>query len=273
MINQKTDAIGVIDSGIGGFSVARRVQELLPQENILYLGDGANTPYGNHTAEEILEMTRYMLRFMDSHNVKALLVACNTISCLIDQYRDEMRCPVLSVVQAGADAVAATPYQRVGVISTCFTAQSGCYPNLIHKQAPERQVFSHGCPDLANLVEQNVGDPAAQPAIDAEIRAGLDGLVNVDHIQCCVLGCTHYPLVSDTIEKLYPGLPLIDPAQQMAQELKAYLTRTNLLRDENLPGRLDVFTTGDVDEYALRARQVGLDPVSSVSYHPPMALD
>ena len=101
MINQKTDAIGVIDSGIGGFSVARRVQELLPQENILYLGDGANTPYGNHTAEEILEMTRYMLRFMDSHNVKALLVACNTISCLIDQYRDEMRCPVLSVVQAG----------------------------------------------------------------------------------------------------------------------------------------------------------------------------
>ena len=74
MINQKTDAIGVIDSGIGGFSVARRVQELLPQENILYLGDGANTPYGNHTAEEILEMTRYMLRFMDSHNVKALLV-------------------------------------------------------------------------------------------------------------------------------------------------------------------------------------------------------
>ena len=85
MINQKTDAIGVIDSGIGGFSVARRVQELLPQENILYLGDGANTPYGNHTAEEILEMTRYMLRFMDSHNVKALLVACTTISCLIDQ--------------------------------------------------------------------------------------------------------------------------------------------------------------------------------------------
>ena len=211
MINQKTDAIGVIDSGIGGFSVARRVQELLPQENILYLGDGANTPYGNHTAEEILEMTRYMLRFMDSHNVKALLVACNTISCLIDQYRDEMRCPVLSVVQAGADAVAATPYQRVGVISTCFTAQSGCYPNLIHKQAPERQVFSHGCPDLANLVEQNVGDPAAQPAIDAEIRAGLDGLVNVDHIQCCVLGCTHYPFLRAAITAaLPPETELID---------------------------------------------------------------
>ena len=98
-------------------------------------------------------------------------------------------------------------------------------------------------------------------------------MVYDDHIQCCVLGCTHYPLVSSTIEKLYPGLPLIDPAQQMAQELRAYLTRSNLLRNAGLPGRLDVFTTGDVDEYALRARQVGLDPVNSVSYYPPMSLD
>ena len=127
--------------------------------------------------------------------------------------------------------------------------------------------------DLARLVEHNLGDPGGMAAVEADLHQELDHMVYDDHIQCCVLGCTHYPLVSDTIETLYPGLPLIDPAQQMAQELKAYLTRTNLLRDENLPGRLDVFTTGDVDEYALRARQVGLDPVSSVSYHPPMALD
>ena len=272
MINQKTDAIGVIDSGIGGFSVARRVQELLPQDNILYLGDGANTPYGNHTAEEILEMTRYMLRFMDSHNVKALLVACNTISCLIDQYRDEMRCPVLSVVQAGADAVAATPYQRVGVISTCFTAQSGCYPNLIHKQAPERQVFSHGCPDLANLVEQNVGDPAAQPAIDAEIRAGLDGLVNVDHIQCCVLGCTHYPLVEDNIRRLYPTLDLLDPARQMAETLSRDLDARGLRNDQRAPGRMDIFTTGSLEEYIKKANRVGLTSIRSVQYLPPMQI-
>ena len=264
--------IGVLDSGIGGFSVARRVQELLPQENILYLGDGANTPYGNHTAEEILEMTRYMLRFMDSHNVKALLVACNTISCLIDQYREEMRCPVLSVVQAGADAVAATPYQRVGVISTCFTAQSGCYPNLIHKQAPERQVFSHGCPDLANLVEQNVGDPAAQPAIDAEIRAGLDGLVNVDKIQCCVLGCTHYPLVEENINRLYPQLKLVDPAEQMARTVGRYLEEKGLVNDQPGQGKLDIFTTGSTEEYTMKATKVGLDPVTSVQFYPPMKL-
>ena len=80
---KKTDAIGMIDSGIGGFSVARKVQQILPNENLIYLGDGANTPYGNHTADEILSMTRYMLKFMKEKNVKALLIACNTISCLI----------------------------------------------------------------------------------------------------------------------------------------------------------------------------------------------
>ena len=79
-------------------------------------------PYGNHSAEEILDMTRYMLRFMEERGVKALLVACNTISCLIDQYRNDMSCPVLSVVEAGAETAASMPVKRVGVISTCFYA-------------------------------------------------------------------------------------------------------------------------------------------------------
>ena len=134
--------IGIIDSGIGGFSVARRVRRQLPNENILYFGDGGNNPYGNHTAEEILSLTRYMLDFMRQRQVKALLVACNTISCLIDEYRREMDCPVLSVVQAGAESAAHRPEKRVGVISTCFTASTGCYPALIAQLAPEKKVFS-----------------------------------------------------------------------------------------------------------------------------------
>lgn len=173
----KESPIGIIDSGIGGFSVARKVQKLLPRENLVYLGDGANTPYGNHTAEEILTMTRYMLRFMEEKGVKALLVACNTISCLIDQYRDEMSCPVLSVVQAGADAVKDLDVHKVGVISTCFTASTHCYPDLIGKAAPDKVVISHGCPDLANVVERNVGRPEGQALIDADVQKNLEGLV------------------------------------------------------------------------------------------------
>ena len=264
--------IGIIDSGIGGFSVARRVQKLLPHENLLYLGDGANTPYGNHTGQEILELTRYMLRFMRDHEVKGLLVACNTISCLIDQYRDEMDCPVFSVVQAGADAVAQLPYQKIGVVSTCFTAESGCYPRLIEQVAPGRQIISHGCPNLANLVEQNVGNPDAQPLIDGDLTENLEPLVSREQIQCCVLGCTHYPLVEDDIHRLYPDLVLVDPAEKMAEGLKDYLSQNALMNEQTETGRLDIFTTGSLEEYIKKANKVGLNPINSVQFLPPMQL-
>lgn len=264
--------IGIIDSGIGGYSVARRVQKLLPHENLLYLGDGANTPYGNHTGQEILELTRYLLRFMRDHEVKGLLVACNTISCLIDQYRDEMDCPVFSVVQAGADAVAQLPYQKIGVISTCFTAESGCYPKLIDQVAPGRQIISHGCPNLANLVEQNVGNPDAQPLIDGDLTENLEPLVSREQIQCCVLGCTHYPLVEENIRRLYPDLVLVDPAERMAEGLKAYLSQSDLMNEQTETGRLDIFTTGSLEEYIKKANKVGLNPINSVQFYPPIQL-
>lgn len=267
----KKSPIGMIDSGIGGFSVARKVQKLLPNEDLVYLGDGANTPYGNHTAEEILFMTRYMLGFMREKKAKVLLVACNTISSLIDEYRDEMACPVLSIVQAGADAVAELDgAKKVGVISTCFTASTGCYPRLIGKAAPDKQVFSRGCANLADLVERCLGDPAAQDAIDRELRESLEELVNVHHVDCCVLGCTHYPLVEENIQRLYPALPLVDPAEQMAKTVGRYLNERGLRGDRPEPGRLDIYTTGDAEEYARKAAKVGLEPVSFVGSYPPV---
>lgn len=97
-------------------------------------------------------------------------------------------------------------------------------------------------------------------------------MVLVDHIQCCVLGCTHYPLVMDSIQKLYPQLPLIDPAQQMALELKGYLEREKLERESEEAGHLSIYTTGDVEEYALRARQTGLERVDAVTPYPAMEI-
>ena len=267
----KTSPIGIIDSGIGGFSVALKMQQQLPHENLLYFGDGGNMPYGNHSAEEILTMTRYMLRFMEERGVKALLVACNTISCLIDRYRDDMTCPVLSVVEAGADAVSQMAVHKVGVISTCFTHSTRCYPDLIGKAAPDKEVFSHGCPDLARLVEHNLDDPAGMAQVEEELQKELGPMVERDGIQCCVLGCTHYPLVAGSIRKLYPGLPLIDPAEEMARDLAAYLGGHGLERRGG-PGSLSIYTTGDVEEYALRARQVGLERVKRVEFYPPMEL-
>lgn len=263
--------IGVLDSGIGGFSVARRVQQLLPGEDLVYFGDGAHIPYGNHPKETIVAMARYMFQFMQTRGVKALLVACNTISCVIDRCQDAVSCPVFNAVQAGADAVSGLDVEKVGVISTVFTHNSRCYPQKILAQSPKKLVvLSCGCPDLARLVEHNLGDPSGMAEVEEELRKELDSMVLRDHIQCCVLGCTHYPLVEDSIHRLYPGLPLIDPAEEMARQLRAYLEENALLREENRPGQLEIYTTGDVEEYTMRAAQVGLKEVRSVRFYPPM---
>ncbi|MGI5963377.1 MAG: glutamate racemase [Lawsonibacter sp.] len=263
--------IGVLDSGIGGFSVVRRVQELLPEENLIYFGDGAHIPYGNHSKDTIVAMARYMFQFMEQQGVKALLVACNTISCILDQCQDVVHCPVFNAVQAGADAVSGMDVEKVGVISTVFTHKSRCYPEKILAQSPKKKVvLSCGCPDLARLVEHNLGNPAGMAQVEENLRKELDGMVYHDQIQCCVLGCTHYPLVEASIRKLYPGLPLIDPAAQMAQELRAELEACGLRRTGGKQGTLEIYTTGDVEEYALRAAQVGLSGVRSVSFIPPM---
>lgn len=267
----RNSPIGILDSGIGGFSVARQVQRLMPGEDLIYFGDGANIPYGNHPEEKIVAMARYMFQFMEQRQVKALLVACNTISCVIEQCRDAVTCPTFNAVQAGADAVSAMDVGKVGVISTVFTHNSRCYPQRIQAQSPKKLVvLSCGCPDLARLVEHNLGDPSGMAEVEDNLRLELDPMVLEEKIQCCVLGCTHYPLVEDSIRKLYPGLTLVDPAVEMARAARASLEERDLCKADGTPGKLEIYTTGDVAEYALRARQVGLDPVTSVTFYPPM---
>ncbi|MCI8423122.1 MAG: glutamate racemase [Lawsonibacter sp.] len=263
--------IGILDSGIGGYSVARQVRQLLPGEDLLYFGDGAHVPYGNYSAEHIVQLARYMFRFLEARGVKALLVACNTISCLLDRCRDGVSCPVFSAVEAGARAAARMEAERVGVISTVFTHNSRCYPEKILALSPRKKVvLSCGCPDLARLVEHSLGSPDGMARVEENLRLELDGMVRRDKIECCVLGCTHYPLVRESIQRLYPGLPLIDPAEEMAAGLRDDLERRGLSAPAGRRGGLTIYTTGDVDEYALRARQVGLEPVDQVAFYPPL---
>lgn len=264
--------VGILDSGIGGFSVVRQVQRLLPGENLLYFGDGAHIPYGNYGQEEITAMARYMFEFMERRRVKALLVACNTISCVLDRCADAVSCPAFSAVQAGAAAAARLEADKVGVISTVFTHNARVYPRTILALSPRKLVvLSCGCPDLARLVEHSLGCPQGMAQVEENLRKELDHLVR-EGVDCCVLGCTHYPLVADSIRRLYPGLPLVDPAQEMARTLKAYLEEHRLTRPGEEPGALTIYTTGDVEEYRLRARQVGLKRVDKVEYYEPIIL-
>jgi len=121
-------------------------------------------------------------------------------------------------------------------------------------------------------VEHSLGDPRGMAMVEENLRQELDQMVREDRVDCCVLGCTHYPLVADSIRRLYPGLPLIDPAEEMARTLGTYLEREGLSNPRTGSGGLTVYTTGSVEEYTLRARQVGLERVERVEFYPPMEL-
>ena len=248
--------IGVMDAGMGGYTVVKELQKILPQEEILYYGDGANQPYGNRSKEEILHLTRQCLRFLQGRGVKAVAVACNTISTLLEEYQEEFPFRIFSIVEAGSYDAVAMGLSEVGVLSTVFTAQSGCYERLIQKYAPETRVYAQGCPKLARIIEDGDFDCAA---IDRELHETL-GILAEEHPQlnALILGCTHFPMVRENIEKHYPQFTaLINPAATQARLVKEYLAREHLLHPQGA-GTLHICTTSDVEVYRDVAARNGL---------------
>ncbi|MBR1895473.1 MAG: glutamate racemase [Pyramidobacter sp.] len=253
--------IGVFDSGVGGFTVARQMRRLLPQENIVYYGDSAHMPYGSRPVDEILRMTRQMLAFLAGRGVKAAAVACNTISTLIDYYRSEYPFRIFSVIEAGAASVADLDVPCVGVIGTPVTVHSKAYDRLIHGERPDMKVYSQGVPNLARLID--AGDLRPE-VIDPELRAAVDPILAQGPVKHLILGCTHYPLVSEHLHRPYPGLELIDPGVEQARIIKAYLEDTGLLRGEG-EGGIELNTSGDTAQYAEAAPRFGLDTPRAIN--------
>lgn len=258
--------IGVMDAGLGGYTVVRELQKILPCEDIIYFGEGKYQPYGNRSREEILHLTRQSLSFLRDQSVKVVAVACNTISTLIDAYQPDFDFRIFSIVQAGADDVIALKLSEVGVLSTMFTAKTGQYVQLIRAGLPETKVYSKGCPWLARIIEDGDLD---QKRINAELKDTLGVLVAAHpHLESLVLGCTHFPLIIDNIKKLYPQFTrFINPAASQARMVKAYLKRENALRP-NGQGTLSICTTSDTKVYRRMASFVGLKNIESIRLVP-----
>ena len=258
--------IGVMDAGLGGYTVVKELQKILPREELLYLGEGVYQPYGNRGEDEILFLTRQCLDFLQSRGVKIVAVACNTISTLIEKYRPFYDFEIISIVQAGANDVIAANLPEVGVLSTTFTAKTGQYARLIAEKSPQTRVYAQGCPWLARIIEDGDLD---QKRIDEELRNTL-GVIAAAHpaLDSLVLGCTHYPLVATNIQKLYPQFTrFINPAASQARMVKERLERDNLLNHDG-DGSLHICTTSDVEVYRRMAAFVGLERIKSVELVP-----
>jgi glutamate racemase len=218
--------IGIFDSGVGGMTVARAVEQLLPRHQILYFGDLARTPYGSKSPETIIEYSIENTEFLLSQGARVIIVACNSAASVAsDTLRRHFNVPIFEVITpAVQEAIAATSSGRIGVIGTRATIRSNIYERTFAAMSPGLRIFSQACPLIVPLVEEGWLDKQETKMI---LRRYLHPL-RQKQIDTLVLGCTHYPLLAAMIrQRMGKGrITLVDSSTAVAENLKAFLQTT-----------------------------------------------
>jgi glutamate racemase len=225
--------LGVFDSGLGGLTVVRALREELPAERIVYLGDTARVPYGTKAPATVVKYALSCARHLVARDVKALVVACNTVSAVApERLRVELDIPVLGVVEPGARAaVAATRTGRIGVLATTGTIGSGAYPRAVAQLSTRAEVTGQAAPLLVPLAEEGWTEGDV-PRL--AVRRYLEPLAAA-RVDVVVLGCTHYPLLRPIIEdevraRLGADVAVVDSARAAAVDVRAFLEARGLGR-------------------------------------------
>lgn len=222
-------AIGIFDSGLGGLTVLSAIHKLLPHEDLIYFGDTARVPYGSKSKETVIRYSIEIADFLQTKNIKMIVVACNTASShALSALQKKFSIPVLGVVEPGVAALQSLHHeqlQKVAVIATRSTVRSQAYQQEIEKQFANIQLVAQACPLFVPLVEEGLLD---KNFTDMIVRQYLDEL-DREQIKHIILGCTHYPLLKKTIQRLYPHFHLIDSSVQTAKTVQNILTEKNLL--------------------------------------------
>lgn len=219
--------IGIFDSGIGGLTVLREIERLLPAEDLIYLGDTARVPYGTKSRETIIRYSLENSRFLLSKNVKAVVVACNSASAVsIPNLRSSFNIPILGVIEAGVEeAMRCTNGGSIGVIGTHATIESGRYDRLL-KEKGAVNVISNACPLFVPLAEEGWTD---NPVAEQIARIYLEPFKG-NGVDTLILGCTHYPLLQGIIGKVCgPDVALVNSAHAAASKLKEILEQKGMV--------------------------------------------
>lgn len=219
--------IGVFDSGVGGLTVAREIMRQLPNERIVYFGDTARVPYGSKSPETLTRYSRQIVRFLQTQQVKAIVIACNSASaCALEVLEEETALPIIDVVRPGAKtALETTRNGKIGVIATEATISSGIYKRYIEESDRSVSVISKACPLFVPLVEEGLWE---DPVTDEIARRYLSELID-SGIDTLILGCTHYPLIRSTVGRIMgEKVCLVNPAYETARALKRLLEEKGL---------------------------------------------
>jgi len=233
-------SIGIFDSGVGGLTVFKEISRVLPNENLIYLGDTARVPYGTKSVETVRRYAMESAGFLVGRGVKLLVVACNTASAVaLPCLRQFFKLPVIGVIEPGARRAVESRNQRIGVIGTEGTINSGRYPEAIRTLLPSAQIVSAACPLFVPLAEEGWANHEISRLTALEY---LQPLMAAD-IDTLVLGCTHYPLLSETLQQVLGAeVVLVDSATETAKAVQQVFQQ-NGLDHPGQGGRRDFFVT------------------------------
>lgn len=248
---EKDGFIGVFDSGIGGLTVVKSLTGLMPEENIIYFGDTEHVPYGSKTEEQIKEYVLNDVRFLSGFELKAVVIACNTADCVAGaEVKRNYDIPVFGIVDAASKKAAeTTSNNRIGLMATAATIENGAYVRTVKKYNGNAEVYGVACPLLVPLVEAGrfkKGDAE----VENVLKDYLDEL-NKEKIDTLILGCTHYPLLSDIISELMPEVSIVSSSDCAAQTVFNELENRGL---GNVSGGLRrFFVSADADGFQKQA--------------------
>lgn len=239
--------IGVFDSGLGGLTVIKEIMKNLPGESLIYFGDNGRAPYGTKSKETVIKYTKQDIAFLLSKDVKLLVVACNTMSAIaLPEIKHAIAVPVLEVIEPGAKrALKKTKRGRIGIIATPATIASGVYSRAILSINPNVEIFPKACPLFVNLVEEGWWDNEITQMIAEEYLKDI----KKEKVDTLVLGCTHYPLLSETIRKVMGDeVAQVSSAEELALTLKELLLNNNLSSSLTC-GTYRYYTSDSVDKF------------------------
>ena len=242
--------IGVFDSGLGGLTAVRSLRKILPEEDLIYFGDTSRVPYGGRSRETILKYARQDIRFLRSFDLKAILIACGTVSTTsLPTLRAENDLPMVGVVEPTcARAAAVTKNKRVGIIATQASVRAGAYKETLAMLDGDIEVFAKACPLFVPLVENGrfrtgdvVIETIAREYLEPMRQTGIDTLI---------LGCTHYPLLTEIIaDVMGPDVELVSAGEESAFELKRMLKAQELRNSESLQGEATYYVSDRVESF------------------------
>jgi glutamate racemase len=251
-----TGSIGVFDSGVGGLSLLREIRRELPREDLIYVADSGHAPYGDKPVDVIRQRSVAIVDFLVAQGAKAVVVACNTAtSVAVDVLRRTWTIPIVAIEPAVKPAAATTRSGIVGVLATSQTIASPRFARLTDAFAGGVDVIAQPCPGLVEQIEKgDLAGPVTRALVESYVRPlverGADTLV---------LGCTHYPFVTDLIADVAGAhVTIVDPAAAVARELRRRLDERMLATAATAPGRLTVWSSGAAGALTVLLERLGL---------------